>query len=596
MTTRCVGFVDLDAFYASVEVRRNPKLVGLPVCVCQYETSNHSAPDVGPDGDRIVKGTTTAGLIAVSYPARAKGVKRGMSAVEAQKVCPDVVLVRVPTAHKKADLAIYKDAGQRVVEELKKFAGIVEKRSVDEVAIDVTDAALKLLATTTPSDVAERALACSHLAHSDESLAMAKVTHADSRRGHDAQRVRGDDPLGNDDVGQRQPTESEALLFAGAVVVDMARKHVMTTLGYSCSAGIAETKMMSKVACGLHKPNQQTICLGQASVDALLRDMPFNRLPGLGGQLGERVATALNAKTAGEIAAMDRSVIRQKFSAEETDWLLSVVSGRYAEPVKDRSTYKSFGASKTFYRKPLGTLNDVQQWLDGLAQEITARILKDRDENGRAPTNATISLTDDGKHVTRTEKISFGWVGTLKTIQQAADRLFRRWANNRRSFTITSLGLGVSNFEDLPQKSTSVLSLMQQQQPKKRPSVEPSNDQPSREDVDADVFNALPPDIQAELRATDPLFASKPTTSNGDVDQSVFDALPPEIQDELRDDRKRKQLLRGGGDTQQPRPHPPAVAQQKKFSPKKKQRQRGPAGVQRTKIDAFLPPPQKMSK
>ena len=50
-------------------------------------------------------------LIAVSYEARARGVKRNMRGDEARRVCPELELVQVPTAHGKADLQIYRDAG-----------------------------------------------------------------------------------------------------------------------------------------------------------------------------------------------------------------------------------------------------------------------------------------------------------------------------------------------------------------------------------------------------------------------------------------------------------------------------------------------------
>jgi nucleotidyltransferase/DNA polymerase involved in DNA repair len=50
----------------------------------------------------------------VSYEARAQGVKRNMRGAEAKTVCPDLVLVQVPTDHGKADLNIYRDAGAQI--------------------------------------------------------------------------------------------------------------------------------------------------------------------------------------------------------------------------------------------------------------------------------------------------------------------------------------------------------------------------------------------------------------------------------------------------------------------------------------------------
>ena len=52
---------------------------------------------------------------------------------------------------------------------------------------------------------------------------------------------------------------NEQVLAAGAAVVAAARARVEQRLGYTCSAGIAPTKILAKLASGLHKPRQQTV-------------------------------------------------------------------------------------------------------------------------------------------------------------------------------------------------------------------------------------------------------------------------------------------------------------------------------------------------
>merc|ERR1719498_1621924 len=86
------------------------------------------------------------GIIAVSYEARARGVTRSMSGREARKVCPDITIVQTPTGFGKADLRIYKKGGDDVVALLSKRADATEKKSVDEVAIDITSEARRILA------------------------------------------------------------------------------------------------------------------------------------------------------------------------------------------------------------------------------------------------------------------------------------------------------------------------------------------------------------------------------------------------------------------------------------------------------------------
>lgn len=85
------------------------------------------------------------GLIAVSYEARARGVKRGMRGVDARKVCPEIQVVQVPTSHGKSDLQIYRDAGAEVLAVLMRAATATERASIDEAYLDITRDAARLL-------------------------------------------------------------------------------------------------------------------------------------------------------------------------------------------------------------------------------------------------------------------------------------------------------------------------------------------------------------------------------------------------------------------------------------------------------------------
>eukprot|EP01052_Picozoa_sp_SAG31_P061294 SAG31_NODE_20385_length_576_cov_0.924528_1_plen_123_part_10 len=80
----------------------------------------------------------------------------------------------------------------------------------------------------------------------------------------------------------------QELLFAAAsVVVAELRAAVSNETGYSCSAGVASNKLLAKLCCGLHKPNQQTLLPNEA-IAALLLPLELGRLRGLGAKLGVR--------------------------------------------------------------------------------------------------------------------------------------------------------------------------------------------------------------------------------------------------------------------------------------------------------------------
>ncbi len=105
--------LDLDQFFAAVEIRDNPNLRGKPLLV-----------GGSPGGRGVV---TTA-----SYEARKFGVRSGMPMHEALQKCPQAVCVR-------SDTGRYVDASRRVREILVDYTDRVEFISIDEAALDVSD-------------------------------------------------------------------------------------------------------------------------------------------------------------------------------------------------------------------------------------------------------------------------------------------------------------------------------------------------------------------------------------------------------------------------------------------------------------------------
>lgn len=57
---------------------------------------------------------------------------------EAAEHCPDIALVRVPNVREKADLSKYRDAGKEVALVLQTFTPLLERASVDEAYLDIT--------------------------------------------------------------------------------------------------------------------------------------------------------------------------------------------------------------------------------------------------------------------------------------------------------------------------------------------------------------------------------------------------------------------------------------------------------------------------
>ncbi|HEY1356249.1 MAG TPA: DNA polymerase IV [Solirubrobacterales bacterium] len=109
---RCISHLDMDAFYASVELRRRPELRGKPVIVCG-------------SGPRAV--VTTA-----SYEARRlAGIHSAMPAATARRRLPDAVYI-------PPDFTAYREASREVMAILRRNAETVEVVGLDEAYVDLT--------------------------------------------------------------------------------------------------------------------------------------------------------------------------------------------------------------------------------------------------------------------------------------------------------------------------------------------------------------------------------------------------------------------------------------------------------------------------
>jgi DNA polymerase IV len=112
MAIRKIVHIDMDAFYASVEQRDDPRLRGKPVVVAWR-------------GNRSV-------VCAASYEARRFGVRSAMPAVRAERLCPAAIFV-------PPDFPRYRAVSRQVREILKRHTDLIEPLSLDEAYLDVTE-------------------------------------------------------------------------------------------------------------------------------------------------------------------------------------------------------------------------------------------------------------------------------------------------------------------------------------------------------------------------------------------------------------------------------------------------------------------------
>lgn len=134
--TRRIAHLDMDAFYASVELLRYPQLRGLPVVVGgrRRRESDYSFDSSTPIDsfarlrDYVGRGVATT----ASYEARALGVHSALGLMKAAAMAPDAILL-------PADFEEYIRYSRRFKAAVAEIAPQIEDRGIDEIYIDLTD-------------------------------------------------------------------------------------------------------------------------------------------------------------------------------------------------------------------------------------------------------------------------------------------------------------------------------------------------------------------------------------------------------------------------------------------------------------------------
>ncbi|OXB76587.1 UNVERIFIED_CONTAM: hypothetical protein H355_014478 [Colinus virginianus] len=185
-------------------------------------------------------------------------------------------------------------------------------------------------------------------------------------------------------------------LAMGAVIVEEMRVAVEKATGFRCSAGISHNKMLAKLACGLNKPNRQTLVSSQ-SVPQLFSQLPVSSIRNLGGKLGVAITDILGVEYIGQVTQFSEMELQTHFGDKTGSWLYDLCRGIDDEPVKNRHLPQSIGCSKNFPGKTaLATQKEVQHWLLQLALELESRLIKDRSQNHRVAKQLMVVIRMQG--------------------------------------------------------------------------------------------------------------------------------------------------------------------------------------------------------
>jgi DNA polymerase-4 len=287
MHCRWIAHLDMDAFYASVELLRYPELRGRAVVVGGRRAHQPVPQTDGSHRFGALRSYAGRGVVTTAtYEARALGVHSGMGLMKAAVLAPDAVLL-------PADFDEYRKYSRQFKAAVAEVAPLIEDRGIDEIYIDLTEV---------PG----------------------------------AQDVAGDD-------------SQQSGSFAGVqAVAERIKARVYLATGLSCSIGVTPNKLLSKISSELDKPNGLTI-LTHADIASRIWPLPAKRINGIGPKASAKLE-ALGIRTIGELAAANPQWLVEQFGSNYGAWLHEAAHGRDERSVVTFSEPKSISRETTFER------------------------------------------------------------------------------------------------------------------------------------------------------------------------------------------------------------------------------------------------------
>ncbi|KAI1104543.1 sister chromatid cohesion protein Eso1 [Jackrogersella minutella] len=432
---RVIAHIDLDAFYAQCEMVRLGIAEDQPLAVQQWQ-----------------------GLIAVNYPARSFGIGRHCTVTDAKKLCPKLIAQHVATWKEgdetwayhenaashigthKVSLDPYRLQSRKILavvkENLPHNLQKVEKASIDEVFLDLSAHVHSILLQRFPE-------LTNPPPYDDptEKLPLPPVTALDWQADALVD-------LEDADAEADDPDWDDVAILIGSEIVRDIRAQIRRELGYTCSAGVAGNKMVSKLGSGYKKPNQQTVIRNRA-VQHFLSDMKFTKIRNLGGKLGDQIVSTFHTEAIKDLLLVPVGQMKLKLSDDTGVWLYNTIRGIDPSEVNSRTQIKSMLSAKSF-RPSINNQEQGVKWLRIFAADIFSRLVEEGVlENKRRP--RTINLHHRGQGgQTRSRQSSIPQGRTLDepALFELAKNLFSQIIQEGRVWPCVNLSLSVGGFED----------------------------------------------------------------------------------------------------------------------------------------------------
>jgi DNA polymerase-4 len=396
---RLIAHLDMDAFYASVELLRYPELRGQAVVIGggrRHQPEETVDPGTGRVTRRFatLRGYAGRGVITTAtYEARKFGLHSALGLMKAAALAPDAILLPTDFDRYRRYSRLFKAAVARI-------APRIEDRGIDEIYLDLTDV---------------RPTGDDELAPPADTLALPE----------------GEEGWGeaNDAAGAANEPESEVDAWWRARDVAKALKAaVLDATGLTCSIAVAPNKLLAKIASELDKPDGLTL-LRPEDIATRIWPLPARRINGIGPKASAKLE-ALGIRTVGELAHADLAWLLEHFGRNYGAWLHDAAHGRDDREVVTESEPKSISRETTFERD-LSVRRDRAE-LSQVFTELCVRLAGDLARKGYAGRTIGIKLRfDNFTTVTRDQTLDAP-TQDAQAIRRAAGECLKRVALDRR--------------------------------------------------------------------------------------------------------------------------------------------------------------------
>jgi len=246
---------------------------------------------------------------------------------------------------------------------------------------------------------------------------------------------------------------SNVKTFEGAEqLAKKLKRDILEQEGLTCSIGIAQNKLMAKMASDFRKPDGLTLVKPDKEKE-FMKGMPVKKLFGIGPKTEEALA-GLGIKTIAELASAKKEFLIGAFGEKKGGQLHEFANGIDERPVEENVEKQQLSRIGTL-REDSDDFSQINTFLGKLSDELFERISK---ENKLFRSVSIIAISNKLQSFTKTKTIDAP-KADLITINELASGLLRDFLTENKGIVLRRIGVRVSNLIDSGHSSNNQKSL-----------------------------------------------------------------------------------------------------------------------------------------